>query len=79
MMSYGEWEEVRLWRGSWDGGVGWECYSCNSGQEGLTEKVASERRPEGVRERDQRAIGVIRKCTWHVRGRQGNNELPPMG
>ena len=46
----------------------WECYSFNNGQEGLIEVVASEQRSEDVRERDQRAIGVIRKCTWHVRG-----------
>ena len=41
----------------------WECYSFNNGQEGLIEVVASEQRSEDVRERDQRAIGVIRKCT----------------
>lgn len=58
--------------------VGWECYSFNNGQEGLTEKVASEQRSESVRERDQRAIGVIRKCTCHVR-EDRNNELLPMG
>ena len=46
----------------------WECYSFNNGQEGLIEVVASEQRSEDVRERDQRAIGVIRKYTWHVRG-----------